>query len=293
MKFKAKIVPIDENTWCIEEMLGMVYAFLLAGTKRAVLIDTGFGTCDYKAIVTSLTKLPVMVINTHGHLDHVSQNYAFDKVCLHADDEPVFHEHTDAAVRLGYIRMLLDEAKAPSFIGRSRLFKAYTKNVVELPEKDNRVHVSDGDEIDLGERTLKIIHTPGHTRGSIMILDKEKRYLFSGDMLCDEGILLHFDHSTKVSAFLETMEKLKGMADQWDKIFPSHHIYPIDSSYIEEYIQCAKDLILSAEEAPAEREDNKTDPAAGNAKGKGMVPPSEIKRAVRGHISLSYTLDKL
>lgn len=274
-------------------MHGMVYTFLLCGTKKAVLIDTGFGTCDYKAIVSSLTKLPVEVINTHGHLDHVSQNYAFDTVYIHEADEQVFREHTDASVRLGYIQLLLEQAKIPAFIRRSRLLKAYTKNVVELPEKDNRVYVEDGEEIDLGGRTLRIIQTPGHTRGSIMVLDVEKRYLFSGDMLCDEGILLHFDHSTKVSVFLETMEKLKGMTDQWDKIWPSHHIKPIDSSYIDEYILCAKELMDSVKKEPAKPEHDR--PSALAEKDGDPLKQLQVegKRYVRGHISLSYFDDKL
>ena len=131
---KNRITAIDENTWCIEESNGMVYGFLLAGRDRAVLLDTGFGTCDYKKMAASVTALPVDVINTHGHLDHVSQNYAFDRAYLHPADETVFREHTDAAMRLGYIRMLLREAKLPAFLVDSGLVKLLTKKVCEILE---------------------------------------------------------------------------------------------------------------------------------------------------------------
>ena len=85
--------------------------------------------------------------------------------------------------------------------------------------------------LDLGGRTLQIIHTPGHTQGSICILDVERRWLFSGDTICDEGVLLHFDHSCSVAVFKQSVEKLKARSSEWDKIWPCHHLKPIDNSF--------------------------------------------------------------
>ncbi|MBR4393502.1 MAG: MBL fold metallo-hydrolase [Oscillospiraceae bacterium] len=269
---KNRITAIDENTWCIEESNGMVYGFLLAGRDRAVLLDTGFGTCDYKKMAASVTALPVDVINTHGHLDHVSQNYAFDRAYLHPADETVFREHTDAAMRLGYIRMLLREAKLPAFLVDSGLVKLLTKKVCEIPAKDNRLPLRDGEEFDLGGRTLRIIYTPGHTPGSVCVLDAEKRRLFSGDTVCDEGVLLNFDHSCSVKTFRESIEKLKSMSDQWDEIWPAHHLKPIDNSFLDLYLTCTDGILAGAE--------------------KEKDVPGLLVRE-KGRIKLCYTADKL
>ena len=269
---RNKVRRIDDSTWSIEELNGMVYGFLLTGKDRAILIDTGFGTCDYKKIVSKLTVLPTDVINTHGHLDHVSQNWAFDRVYIHKDDIAVLKEHSTGKYRLAYLQMLLEEGKVPSKIARSGLVAGVLHKVCYIPTKDNTVFVADGDGIDLGGRTLQIIHTPGHTPGSICILDRERRQLFSGDTICDEGVLLHFDHSCSVTIFKQSCEKLKAMSRNWVNIWPAHHVKPIDNSFIDEYIALAEEII---------------------AKEGVSIEKREMRMQKRGRIALSYTTDNI
>ena len=92
---ECKIVSLDGQTWRIEEFdaSNSVYLYLLAGTEKALLIDTGFGEIDLPAAVRSLTSLPVEVVNTHGHFDHIGGNGAFDQVRLHRADEALYHLH--------------------------------------------------------------------------------------------------------------------------------------------------------------------------------------------------------
>lgn len=238
-----KVAQIDESTWSIEELNGMVYAFLLVGRDRAVLLDTGFAVCDYRKYAEQLTKLPVDVINTHGHLDHIGQDAAFDRVYIHEADIPVYAEHSNGAIRLEYLRSLLMEAKLPKSLAYSKLTALLLHKFCYIPVKEDLIPISDGTEFDLGGRTLRIIHTPGHTPGSVCILDMEKRRLFSGDTICDEGVLLHFDHSMSVTVFRESARKLKEMSSAWDEIWPCHHLKPIGNEFIDEYVACADEII--------------------------------------------------
>ena len=83
-----RIFEIDERTWRIEEYdeNNSVYMYLLTGKRGAALIDTGFGMIDIREVVSTLTKLPVFVINTHGHFDHTGGNPLFDEIHIHPAD---------------------------------------------------------------------------------------------------------------------------------------------------------------------------------------------------------------
>lgn len=267
-----KVVKLDDHTWSIEELNGMVYAFLLTGRERAVLLDTGFATCDFRNYARKLTSLPIDVINTHGHLDHVGQNWAFEKVYIHEADLALCAEHSDGAVRLSYLQGLLEEAGAPQGIARSGFVAGLLHKFCYIPPKDGLIPIRDGDVFDLGGRTLRIIHTPGHTQGSICVLDVERRWLFTGDTVCDEGVLLHFDHSCSVAVFRESIEKLRKMSRAWEKMWPAHHLKPLDNSFLDAYLACADEIL-----------------AAGRAEG----APNEIHMHKHGRIALSYTADKL
>lgn len=121
---------------------GGVRFFLLEGAEKALLIDTGMSGLDARGIARSLTDRPVTLLNTHADRDHVGGNARFDRCLMH----PAEAAH--------YAESGMDCAIVP---------------------------VNDGDVIDIGGRPLRIIHLPGHTPGSIAVLDENARVLISGD----------------------------------------------------------------------------------------------------------------
>ena len=77
--------PIDDHCWAIDDH-GIDVMYLLTGSEHALLIDTGMGIGDLAGLVKTLTDLPVWVVNTHGHVDHVSGNGQFRQVHISTED---------------------------------------------------------------------------------------------------------------------------------------------------------------------------------------------------------------
>ena len=134
-----EIIQIHENTWRIED--GGVRLFLLAGTEKALLIDSGMNLNNARDIAAGLTNLPLSLLNTHADRDHIGSNEQFDAFYMHPAEEPVYRR-----------------SGKPGTI---------------LP-------VREGDALNLGDRELRIIHLPGHTPGSIAVLDVQNKVLISG-----------------------------------------------------------------------------------------------------------------
>ncbi len=237
------VTQIDEQMYRIQD--ATVYEYLLLGKFKALLIDTGMSQGKLGKILPHLTDLPITVINTHGHIDHVANNHLFDKVILSIKDEAIFKEHSDLSFASQLYGSLLDEMKIPKFIQNWSLVKKYVAKMATIPPRENREDLPESRLIDLGDRTLKIIETPGHTPGSICLLDVERKILYSGDMVCDRGVLLNLPHSTSVHVFLDSIKTLKALADQglYSEIYPAHHTVPLSLSFLDDYIDLSESLI--------------------------------------------------
>ncbi|MCM1162464.1 MAG: MBL fold metallo-hydrolase [Roseburia sp.] len=198
-------IEITNHFWIIEE--NGVRSFLFEGDKKAMLIDTGFGTLQIRRLVAELTDLPVFLVNTHTDKDHTGCNKDFKPVYMH----PAEMEHYKNSLPKG-CRM---------------------EDVYPLWE---------GDIIDLGFWKFEVILTPGHTPGSIMLLEREKRMLISGDLIQDGDIFL-FGAGRNIHAFQCSLRKILAMADAFDSIFPSHGSYPLTADIIPGILQGVQDMV--------------------------------------------------
>ena len=186
-----EIIKINESTWRIEEE--GVRFFLLAGEKKALLIDSGMQVHNAKEIAESLVELPIELLNTHGDRDHVGSNDEFDS-------------------------FYMNPAEASNYYNTQKKTGTITP-------------VTDGDIIDLGGRELEIITLPGHTPGSIAVLDKNNRALISGDPIQDGNIFM-FGVQREMHAYLLSLEKLEKYKDRFDTIYPSHGSFPVGPELI-------------------------------------------------------------
>lgn len=177
--------------------------FLLAGEKEALLIDSGMMVKNARDIAESLTSLPVSLMNTHADRDHVGSNDQFEF----------------------------------AYMSPSELSNYHSSN------KNRRIKpVWDGDVFDLGNRKLRIIGLPGHTPGSIAILDEKYRVLISGDPIQDGGIYM-FGVQRNMEGYLHSLVRLQGYESMFDEIWPSHSTCPVGKDIIGRLIDAAKVIL--------------------------------------------------
>ncbi|MDY3919240.1 MAG: MBL fold metallo-hydrolase [Candidatus Limivivens sp.] len=234
-----KVRRLDRHTWQLEDPF-RTYLYLIEGADRAVLLDAGNGFSGLKETVASLTDKPVSVVLTHGHFDHTGAAGAFGECLIHEQDVQVLKEGFDRETRARQMKRF------------SELFgvlltpeEAAFLEEANMPE--NLSFIKEGDRIALGGRTLEVIETPGHTRGSICLLDRENACLFSGDTVCNREVLVYFEHSASVEEFGETAEKLLEKKDLFEQIWPGHHECPLDASCIEDYRRAAEAILKNPE----------------------------------------------
>lgn len=215
-----KVIEIDKKTYRFEEGSGLstVYMYLLIGTKRALLIDTGYGEFPLKEQIAEITKLPLTVILTHAHFDHIGGSGAFSEVYLHPADMETYSEHGQMVVNAG---------------------KWVCNNII--PVKDNEV-------FDLGERTVRILHTPGHSPGCICILDETNRAVYTGDTCCMADVLLMFPTSLTLETYRRSINKLIAIEAEFDITWPSHHKAPVSSEILHDF-QTACDYLIKGKKS--------------------------------------------
>lgn len=236
---------IYPDTWMITEGegRGATHCYLLVGNVVALLIDTGLGTINLKNIVDDITCKPICVINTHGHIDHISNNYEFEKVFLSEEDEKIFLEHSSYEFRYRFFKQRFMKKGCSSKALKTMNIKEKLEQLSMLPRKQNREYIFDNQWIDLGNRTVQIIKTPGHTLGSLCILDKVNHAIYTGDSVCEEGVLLNFAHSTSVSEYKESLLKLKSLSNPTDNLYSGHQKTPLPVTYLDEYINCCNSIL--------------------------------------------------
>jgi glyoxylase-like metal-dependent hydrolase (beta-lactamase superfamily II) len=197
-----------------------VISYLILGDKRAALFDTGLGIGDIKRVVLSLTSLPVVVLNSHTHNDHVGDNWEFTEI-YGMDTE---FTRTNAK---GSSADAQAELAPGSICGR--LPPGFdTKKYATRPFHITH-WIHDGDTLDLGGRTLEVISTPGHTPDEICLLDRKSGLLFTGDNFYAGPIWL-YRPETNLDAYVRSVERIAAMAPQLQLILPSHNV-PVDTPY--------------------------------------------------------------
>ncbi len=193
-----------------EETIG----YLIVGTNRALLFDTGMGISDIKKVTQELTKLPVIVLNSHTHNDHVGGNWQFDTV--YGMDTDFTRQNAKGS---------RDDAQAEITPGQicGELPKEFdTKSYSTRPWKIT-AYIHDSDKIELGNRTIEVIATPGHTPDAISLLDRSNGLLFTGDTYYPGPIWL-FRPETDFKAYAASISRLNALAPGLTLVLGAHNL---------------------------------------------------------------------
>lgn len=208
---------IREGFYSIEQ--GFVRSFLIEGDKEALLIDTGIGGGNLKKYIEEITKLPLTVIFTHADGDHVGDAGEFERRFMH----PCEFDY----------------------------YKNKYENAVPMEP------IWEGDVIDLGNYRFEVILIPGHTPGSIALLEKEKRFLIGGDSI-QIGSIFMFGNGRNFDAYRASMKKLQGRLKKFDTVYASHNVLSMEANTVNLlYVAAGKVMENKVYGKPEERFDGK------------------------------------
>src|SRR5580698_6901540 len=211
-----------------------VISYLIVGEKRALLFDTGMGISDIKKVTAELTKLPVIVLNSHTHNDHVGGNWEFATV--YGMDTDFTRKNARGSRKDAQAEITPDQIC--DTLPKGFDAKAYAT----LPWKIT-APIRDGDDFDLGGRILDVIGTPGHTPDAISLLDRANGLLFTGDTYYPAPIWL-YRPETDLNSYAKSIRRLAALAPQVKLVLGAHNI-PVAPPAVLAQLVAAFDLIRS------------------------------------------------
>jgi len=202
------VQALGERTFAIGEprYAQQVFNYLIVGSERAVLFDAGPGIRDIRPVVESLTDRPITFVPSHFHYDHVGNTVTFEHVAV--VDLPYLRERApDGRLQLGF-----DE-----HMGVAEGIEAPVLEVDEWLAPDST--------IELGDRALRVLYTPGHTEDSISLLDLASGFVFTADFIYP-GPLFAFLPNSNMGDYLQGSTAVIDAAPSNARLFGAHRVGP-------------------------------------------------------------------
>ncbi len=243
------MVQFKKDTWEIDEF-DCASMFLLVGSEKAMLIDCGMGIGDLRGAVEMITDKPLIVVISHGHIDHTANARQFDEIWINPKD-------AGEAIPQSLERRREDTRRIArrqkSCLGAPyTMFNLYPYDInVDLrepgpEEKMPVIHdLREGQQFDLGGgRIVTAYDCPGHTPGEMIFLDEQTRTLIAGDALnFNLGV-----GAMPVETTLRYLKRMRDMGDRYDGIWNGHHDFramgmPLDEDCLPTAIAILEDAL--------------------------------------------------
>lgn len=176
--------------------------YLILGSRRALLFDTGPGVRDISIAVRALTTLPVTALSSHMHFDHTGGLAKFRNIAM--ADLPELR----ACEQGGW------------FCAADELYRGFREGMVWTPVKVNQ-WLPIGSRIDLGGRVLELLHTPGHSTDSVSLWDAEANLLLAADYIYPGSLYAQIP-GADLKAYHDTAERLLPMLREDTAIYCAH-----------------------------------------------------------------------
>lgn len=204
------------------ETPGNIYVTLLVGAQKALLVDTGLGICDLKSVIKRITDLPIVVMNTHGHNDHIGGNYQFDEVLMTAVDMPIARFAMQKTIKDNVVRI-----REPENVLRG-YYEYDLQNVSEL---------STDAVFDLGGMYAGVIALPNHTPGSVGLFLPKQKLLLGADSVAPFTSLF-FPEAVDLPEHIKLLNKLEDCP--FEHLLCSHSNKVYTKSYLKVLKECAE-----------------------------------------------------
>ena len=206
------IEQIDRDTFILSEYRHWEesHSYLLNGDRYSLLIDTGLGIENIREQVEKLTNKPIIAVATHIHWDHIGGHKYFPNFYAHAEE--VNWLNGEFPLTMEQIKaFVVEDCDLPEGfdVDGYAFFQGMPSRVLE-----------DGNIIDIGGRSIEVLHTPGHSPGHMCFYEKDRGYLFTGDLVYI-GTLFAYYPSTDPVAYLDSLTRIASLPVK--KVFPAHH----------------------------------------------------------------------
>ncbi|MDR1067735.1 MAG: MBL fold metallo-hydrolase [Clostridiales Family XIII bacterium] len=193
------------NIYSIEDEI--VRAFFIVGDEKALLVDSCLGGGDIVKTCESITDKRIILLNTHADDDHTGGNASFGKTLMHPAE-----------------------------------FAWYSETSPERAARTPPEAIWEGESVDIGGAVFEIIHIPGHTPGSIALIEREQRILIAGDSVSLTPVFI-FSPFRSIRAYAASMEKLLALAGDVDVVYASHGPAKVDPGQIRKQLAAARKLM--------------------------------------------------
>lgn len=204
-ELKTTVTDYGNGIFAIDQE--MVRAFLIVGRDKALLLDTGAVRIPIRSTIRQMTALPVTVILTHGDGDHIENLPDFPDAWMHRNDMDTVLSHASC--------------------------------------KHVRLHpIDEGELFDIGGRKLTVLFTPGHTAGSISLLDEDHKLLFAGDTV-SYGPVFMFGAKRNMLTYRNTLQRLIAMKDHgiFATVYCCHNTCPVAADTVNDLIACVDGIL--------------------------------------------------
>ena len=205
--------------------------YLVEGERCAALVDCGSGFGSLRRAVEKLTKKPVTLLLTHGHVDHAMGAAEFDKVFMSPLDRTVFDLHGEKQFRLDGLAF-------------SRERNSVTEDdYIPTADPTRFRALSEGDVFDLGGTILETYACPGHTPGSVVFLDRARRILYVGDAFSNSTFLIGPTALT-VEDYARSLCRLQSKIDgAYERVLESHGTGELPQTILSDVLNVCEDLL--------------------------------------------------
>lgn len=236
------VTRLNERAWRITSAEA-VYMDLVVGDRRALLLDTGYGFGDLKSVVEGITSLPLTVVNSHGHFDHVCGDSPFGAACIHPLDLMLCRASNAPDARRKMAEQARSREDPATGQARNILPPGFDPEAYAAAPPPRLCAVEEGARFDLGGVTLEVVRLPGHTPGSIGLLWREEGLFYVGDAM-NPFLWLFFPEALPLSAYMDTLHKAMGL--DFTHMVQSHNPRIVPKADLSYYLDCAETLDYAA-----------------------------------------------
>lgn len=223
---------ISEHITVIRSRSGELM-YLIEGSERAALIDTCIGVGGLQSLVEGLTRKPVTVLISHGHIDHAMGAPEFASVYMNHKDIPLYRSQCSIAQRRSY---------AGANIGAEAAQMTDDTFVPEAPDYPFEEYPANP-SFDLGGIHVDAYAFPGHTKGCMVFLIREERILILGDA-CNNATFLFDDMCSSVARYKTQVQDIAGRLEgKYDRVFIMHHVMEVQPDILAQMADVCDDVI--------------------------------------------------